>query len=161
VLYTEDFDNLTIGDLSTDPTGNTPGQGNWYVWIQQSTGQAKIISETNRGNVLAIGLSSFLTDNVKVDQKGLDVLWNNRTPGNNILHIEYDCYIVQTLNAGILSYTVLWNDKKDLFRALSSSRYFPSQNVDDHIFEASYWNPASGKQSFPLGSNGSNGLYYR
>jgi hypothetical protein len=31
VLYTENFDNLTVGDLSTDPTGNTPGQGGWYT----------------------------------------------------------------------------------------------------------------------------------
>ncbi len=155
VLYSENFDNLTVGDLSTDLSGNTPGQGGWYVSIQYPGGQAKIISEPNRGNVLATGLSTYSASNVQLTQRGLDVLWNNRTPGNDILLVEYDLYIARNLDAGLHSSLKLIGNNFDLFRSLSAVRYFPSQNTDINTLEAMYVDPPL-EPMFPLGLGGSN-----
>jgi len=86
VLYHETFDNLTLGDITNDPSGTTPGQGNWYVKLI-GPATAKIVTEPGKGNVLAIenGYSH-------VSRGNLQTVWNNRTVGNNILLAEYDFY---------------------------------------------------------------------
>ena len=33
VLFTENFENYTLGNLGTDPTGVIPGQGGWFIKI--------------------------------------------------------------------------------------------------------------------------------
>lgn len=38
LLYTEHFDNLTIGNVGTDITGTVTGKGNWYT--ETKVGQA-------------------------------------------------------------------------------------------------------------------------
>jgi len=87
VLYHESFDNLTLGDITTDPSGVNPGQGNWYVKLTAPV-TAKIVAEPGKGNVLAIENFSLFHGR----QKNLQTVWNNRTAGNNILLIEYDFY---------------------------------------------------------------------
>src|SRR5690606_35141031 len=54
VLYTENFDNLSIGNLGTDVTAKTPGQGGWYTVSQytQANSFFTIVNETGRGKVL-------------------------------------------------------------------------------------------------------------
>ena len=47
VLYDETFDNLTLGDLTTDPIGAASGQDDWYVRLMGIT-DAKIMQEPNR-----------------------------------------------------------------------------------------------------------------
>ncbi len=59
VLYSENFDNLTLGNVGTDFTGTTPGQGGWYTTsdtaaANQSNNYFKIIAEPSRGKVLEI-----------------------------------------------------------------------------------------------------------
>lgn len=100
VLFSEDFDNLTVGDLSTDPTGITPGQNNWYV-NSTYNGEAMVTLEPNKGNVLAIGEKIHSGNGqgggrALVRQENMDVLWNNRTNGNNILQLKYDFYVSGT-----------------------------------------------------------------
>jgi len=94
VLFSEDFDNLTVGDLSTDPTGATPGQNNWYV-TAYINGEAVVTPEPNRGNVVAIGEEIHQGNGgmAVLRRENMDVLWNNRTNGNNILQLKYDFFI--------------------------------------------------------------------
>ena len=33
VLFTENFENYTLGNLGTDPHGAIPGQGGWFIKI--------------------------------------------------------------------------------------------------------------------------------
>lgn len=158
VLYSEDFDNLTIGDLSTDLTNTTPGQGGWYVWIQGSSGQAKIVSEPSRGNVLATGLSTHLSDNINLTQRGLDVLWDNRTPGNDILLVEYDLYIARSLDAGVKSQCYLISKNVQFYKTYSYVRYFPSSpshSQEEYTLKAEYFSGGQ-IQQLSLGSGGSN-----
>lgn len=55
VLYSENFDNLTLGNVGADFTGATPGQGGWYtlsqsseIPSQNSNNYFKIVTEPGR-----------------------------------------------------------------------------------------------------------------
>src|SRR5690606_19967044 len=158
VLYSENFDNLTVGDLSTDLTGATPGQGGWYVVVSfqsSSTGQAKIVSEPNIGNALATGLSTtYPGANIQLIQPGLDVLWNNRTPGNDILFVEYDLYLARTLGTVITSSFFLKGNNFDLFRS-AAGVYFTDDTDANTLWARYVTHPTVGEKSFPLGYGGS------
>jgi len=92
VLYTENFDSLTLGDLGTDVTGQTPGQGGWYT-TGATNAQYAIITEPNKGKAL-----SLFTNNPQQDQQfyaekqNLNTLIDQRTTGNNVIKIEIDFY---------------------------------------------------------------------
>src|SRR5690554_6620473 len=95
VLYTENFNNLTVGNLCTDPTGVIPGQGGWKTKcfalpMYINNNYFEIVTEPGRGKVLKltadqnVGVRAFIND--------LDLLWNNRNPGNNVCNIESDFF---------------------------------------------------------------------
>ena len=111
VLFSENFDNLAVGEVSTDPTGVTPGKGGWYVKksLPPYTFPVEIVPETGRGNVLVIGSNinstNGLGNTATLTQKNINTLWNSRTVGNNVFKLEYDVYIVdssQILNQQVL-----------------------------------------------------------
>lgn len=113
VLWSEDFDNYTIGNLgiihsssggqNVNPNPPVPGQGGWYVTeVYSNSGSytnyydIKIEPETGRGNVLNVkdiprNNTSYAAIHIsKVVEDG--TLWNGRNFGNNILKFEYDFY---------------------------------------------------------------------
>src|SRR5690606_41654444 len=93
VLYSENFDNLAIGDLSTDPTGTTAGQGGWYVKAQSNdTSDVRIETEPGRGKVLFMEYpGNFYGANI-ADKRDLNIDWSQRIPSNEVLKIEYDFF---------------------------------------------------------------------
>lgn len=94
VLYSENFDNLQLGDLSNDNTGQTPGQGGWYVEIPSNNNMAiRVIPESGRGNVLGFGWLNGQSATGNARLKNLSSLWNTRTSGNDIFKMEFDLYI--------------------------------------------------------------------
>ena len=96
VLYSENFNNLTLGNVGTDDTGIVPGKGGWYTtshtYNTPYTGNNdfKIIAEPGRGNVLQVTGPVVPHGRNFIVLKNLGLLWNNRTAGNNVLKIEYD-----------------------------------------------------------------------
>src|SRR5690554_808464 len=95
VLYTEDFDNLTVGNLSNDPSGNTPGQGGWYPKIiSNNTSDFLIEPEPGRGNVLTVKrLTSPPLGPVNwLLLKDLQFSWKQRIAGHDILKLSFDYY---------------------------------------------------------------------
>ena len=110
VLYTENFDNLSIGNLGTDFTGTTSGQGGWLTECY-STGTGtqcqnnlfNIISEVNKGNVLTLSAGTTNPTYVSLVAKkiGLQTLINQRTPGNNVLKLEIDYYTGAQLHGNV------------------------------------------------------------
>ena len=94
VLFTENFDNLTLGALSTDPTGATSGQNGWYV--EETTGGTEIVvvAEPGRGNVLNVKPTNPAGNNfgARFRQKDIDALWNSRNAGNDILVLQFEYY---------------------------------------------------------------------
>jgi len=110
VLYSEDFDNLNLGNIGTDFTGATPGQGGWHTLsntatANQSNNYFKIIAEPGMGKVLEI-TSPVVNNNTSnktntATIKDLEKNWNNRVIGNDVLKIEYDFYTNESFtNAG-------------------------------------------------------------
>jgi len=98
VLYTETFDNFTLGNLGTDVTGTTPGQGGWYTLYGLNTNY-EIITEANRGKVLSMFVDNPKNArNVYAEKRNLSTLIDQRTPGNNVIKMEIDFYI-GTLNS--------------------------------------------------------------
>src|SRR5690606_130306 len=92
---------------------------------------------------------------VNISQKGLDILWNNRTFGNNILLVEYDFYMTRTTDVSTNSYFYINSSTKNLYNSYANVLYSPSKNVDNRTFKAVYFNSNILQQSFPLGVNGS------
>ena len=85
VLWSDDFDSYPAGTFST-------GQGGWYVSNDNS--ETRVVSEPGRGKVLAWG---WITGSVnsqinRMRQIGFEALWNTRTPGNDVMKLEYDFY---------------------------------------------------------------------
>jgi len=98
VLYSENFDNLTLGNVGTDFTGATPGKGGWHTKShivqtpsQNSNNYFNIVNESGRGKVLALSASTVVGE-FYLQKRGIDALWANRNPNNNILKIELDFY---------------------------------------------------------------------
>ena len=93
VLYTETFDTFTLGNLGTDVTGQTPGQGGWLTTGGLNTNY-KIITEANRGKVLSMFIDNPKNaPNVYAEKQNLSTLIDQRTPGNNVIKMEIDFYI--------------------------------------------------------------------
>src|SRR5690554_1798073 len=101
VLYTEDFDNLTVGNVGTDITGQTLGQGGWYTLGAVNTGNNivtnadfQIVPENTKGNILTINGASSQTQTTgrSVYRSDIETIWNQRPPGNDILKLAFDIY---------------------------------------------------------------------
>src|SRR5690554_6286541 len=87
VLYTEDFDNLTVGNLGTDITGQTLGQGGWYTLGAVNTGNNivtnadfQIVPENTKGNILTIKETSNTVQTTvrSVYRSDIETIWNER-----------------------------------------------------------------------------------
>lgn len=103
VLYTEDFNSYTVGNLGTDYSGQTPGQGGWYTesllpppqyTYNPSNNEYQIATEPLRGNILQIQPLALIGElGRNVFRTDLDTYWQQRTNGNNILKLSFDKYI--------------------------------------------------------------------
>ncbi len=100
VLYDENFDNYTLGNLGTDPNGVIPGQGNWLTiggtTISKDNNLFNITNEPGRGKVLTIFSASPPLQNsmfLTATKTNLDSLIDHRTPGNNVIKFEIDYYM--------------------------------------------------------------------
>jgi hypothetical protein len=103
VFLTENCETLSIGNLSTDPTGASAGQNGWLT--AGSTGFSPYATNANfqvvnagsvNGNVIQIngsstastatlGQSRFITQDITNS-------WTNRTPGNDVVEVEFDLF---------------------------------------------------------------------
>jgi len=95
VLYNENFDNYTLGNLGIDPTGVIPGQGGWLTAMYQNgnSSHVTITAEPNRGKVLtATSGMPPPQHNISIFKNGLNTLIDQRTPGNNVIKLEVDFY---------------------------------------------------------------------
>ena len=94
VLYTENFDNHSVGNLGTDVTGKIPGQWGWYTAsdFTQANSFFTIENETGRGKVLNISTGLTNGEALRAWKTNLHPLIANRTAGNDVLMFEIDFY---------------------------------------------------------------------
>lgn len=91
-LQVENYDALTLGDVGTDVTGSTPGQGGIYT-LNGANSDYQIISEGgSQANVFEITGSATDTGTNFVWLNGLATSWAARTSGNDFIEVEFDLY---------------------------------------------------------------------
>ncbi|MCZ8168965.1 MAG: T9SS type A sorting domain-containing protein [Flavobacterium sp.] len=100
VLLTEDFNGLTVGNVSDNITGATPGQGDYFFFA--SNGAAPTTSTNaavTNAQIVSLGAGdlalSLLGPNGNngsrfVWQDTFPGIWTTRTSGNNIIELEVD-----------------------------------------------------------------------
>lgn len=104
VLFTENFDNLTVGNLCTDLSGLSPGQNGWFTIAKNKVSNlcSEVLPENNKGNVLKInlnGLNTFSDDNIKVFRNDIGNFWQLRNNNNNILKLSFDIFLLSDNNS--------------------------------------------------------------
>lgn len=99
VLQFDNFDALTVGNVGTDLTGATAGQGGFYTSTVVGDNSDFQIVAGETGNGLQITGASVAsgttqeTDNTKYLWKnGLDAAWAARTSGNEAISVDYSFY---------------------------------------------------------------------
>ncbi len=98
-VYADNFDALTIGNVGTDITGATPGQGGWYTIAATTAANSAasnfqiVANNATHGKVLSILGSAGTTGTKQVNQNSkLVSVWGSRTAGNNVLQYEFDIF---------------------------------------------------------------------
>jgi len=97
VLYSETFTNYTVGNIGTDLSGATSGQGGWLTYGSSDTSSNSDFTITTNGNpgkgIRILGIDNNVFGGYKMLWKsGFPALWNSRTMGNNIIEVESDYY---------------------------------------------------------------------
>jgi len=91
ILETDNYNSYAIGNVGTDPTGTTAGQGGMYTGASGTNGtnsDYQIVSvDAAHINSLQVksGTTGASASNRTVYKNGLDVAWTNRTAGNNVI----------------------------------------------------------------------------
>ncbi|WCM41489.1 T9SS type A sorting domain-containing protein [Flavobacterium sp. CBA20B-1] len=103
ILYTEDFNVYTTGNVGTDITGTIPGKGGWYTKsviggfspnpAAGTNTDYQIIAEPNKGNAVEIPPMNLVGDfNRFLYRTDLKTYWQQRTPGNNVFKLAFDVF---------------------------------------------------------------------
>jgi len=102
VVYSDDFENYTLGNLGTIPDAQTPGQGGWLTEVKRLPVAAPttadnplftITNEPGRGKVLTL-TAPVLPDRTALNAKKINLapFIDNRNSNNNVLKFEIDYY---------------------------------------------------------------------
>lgn len=132
VLQSENFNALPVGNLSTDLTGQTPGQGGFRTIVATGAdGQLsdfQIVNENEEhGNVLQVtgsaAASSTNPSNTRIIVKD-GINWASRTAGNDIVQVVFDIYAAAPVAGNTSTHdVVLYNAETN--RALGGYTYNP------------------------------------
>jgi hypothetical protein len=95
ILQQDNFDALTVGDVGTDLTGMTAGQGGYYTGIAADGANSDfqiVADDADHANVLQITGSPTATNSRVLWKDGLADAWAARTSGNDIIEFEFDLF---------------------------------------------------------------------
>ncbi|KQT23387.1 hypothetical protein ASG22_13520 [Chryseobacterium sp. Leaf405] len=94
VLETDTYSSYTVGNIGTSTTGTVAGQGGMYPYTGAVTDYQIVSGTGGHGNYLQVttGNTATATASRYVFKDGLDVAWNTRTAGNNIIKGVADIY---------------------------------------------------------------------
>lgn len=101
VLYSENFDNLALGNVGNDFTGTIPGKGGWYTYERTNpngnNNSFQIINEQGKGKILNI-YETDLGYGRTIEKKELSKVWKNRSLGNDILKYSFEIFTGQNIS---------------------------------------------------------------
>lgn len=103
VLKTENFNTMIVGNIGTDLTGVTAGQGGWFTFnaVGGTNGgndnYQVVVEGGDYGNVFQFtGSNATPVTNASGDrfmwQNDFPAVWATRTAGNNIIEVEFDYF---------------------------------------------------------------------
>lgn len=106
-LYNEDFEDFTLGNVGTDSSGQTEGQGGWYTyshWTYMNSTPYndlfQIENTTTNGKVIALLPHPYPYSSAGTYiNKDLNTVITNRTLGNDVIKLEVDFYTGQQTNS--------------------------------------------------------------
>jgi hypothetical protein len=101
-LFADDFSTYTLGNIGTDVTGVTPGQGNYYTTSTNGVAPTTttnsdnsnlqvIVENGDHGQVLQV-VGPNGDKGSRFMWQPVDAVWAARTTGNDILEVEYDLF---------------------------------------------------------------------
>jgi len=93
-LINDNYNSFTVGNIGSDLTGVTPGQGSYYTYIAAAGANSdfQIVSDIPaQGNVVQI-IGSATASNTRFLFKDFSTAWGTRTSGNNVVNVEFDLY---------------------------------------------------------------------
>lgn len=121
VLWSENFESYTLGNVGTDVTGTVPGQGNWYtqrVYTSDdvSNENFRINHDARRGKYLILESTTIEERGVfkgisRYMQNNIGSIWSLKDTTNNILKIEFEYnYYFYTNSSNSDFFILLTND---------------------------------------------------
>ncbi len=151
VLLNDDFDNYTLGNLGTDPTGVISGQGDWITYLSfgaiPNNSTFTITNEFLKGKVLTLTAPQYETLTAKKD---LSIFIDQRTAGNNVIKFEIDYYTgpqyyMPTSSAPYIQISLIHNNNKTLLTY--------NQHLTYGTFHSRSSNGFTDSNVFKLGNN--------
>lgn len=141
-LQEDNFNSYNIGNVGTTVTPTTLGQGGFrtdFAGGQNSDAQIVNIDASHDKSLQLTG-SSTATGTKYMWKDGLPAAWAARTPGNNILELEFNLY-TGSVTGGVGRATVLVYDETTHKTLLGAGYEFATQRV---VGIANYHNTNSG-----------------
>lgn len=92
IFQNENFDALSIGDVGTDPTGATAGQGGMFTFNGGNSDYQIVDEGGTQANVLQITGPATDSGSRFLWVNGLNTFWGARTSGNDYIEIEFDFF---------------------------------------------------------------------
>ncbi len=154
VLQSQNFNELSLGDVGTDITGVTPGQGDLLTFTDSGENSDFLIVDSTLSleNVLLLNGPTGDTGSRFVWMNGLNTSWLNRTSGNNIIEIECYFFTGPATSSDVITGIQLYDSS---FNTIAGFRFVPSTKV---ITGLAYFDPGGGgtvgTYFFDLGSGG-------
>lgn len=161
VLTSEDCSTLTVGNVGTDVTGVTAGQGGWKTYVA-ATGLNTDFQVVNvggvNGNAFQITGSATATNTRWLFQTNLVALWATRTAGNEILEVEFDYFTgpatTSTNSFRLYLYSDETTSKAIAGMGCSKNAIVSSVNYSNNVTGYAYYNNAGtlGFYGFGMGT---------
>jgi hypothetical protein len=129
VIATEDFESLTVGNVGTDITGTTAGQGGWYTYnsaggTNNNVTNYQIIDQSGNKKFQLTG-SDAATGSKYMWKSGFATAWTNRVAGNNIVEVEVDFYTGSATTSKNTVRVVLYDNNTTATKVIAGLYYIP------------------------------------
>jgi hypothetical protein len=133
-LYTENFNQLTLGVVSNDPTGVTPGQSGWFT--QGGTAaDYSIAVEPGKGNILQFEPITEILTNREVFRTDVKTYWQQRTAGNNVLKFAFDLYTGDYDNVEFSNNTDVGVFRQDGRPLFAYEYYLKDRRINVYVYD--------------------------
>lgn len=93
-LVNDNYSTFTLGNIASDLTGVTAGQGGYYTYVAAAGANSdfQIVADVPaQGNVVQV-TGSANASNSRFLFKDFSAAWGTRTTGNDVVNLEYDFY---------------------------------------------------------------------